>query len=416
MPIVPATFALYEPDDFRPSYRPAIAKPIRLDRVTLQSSNGRSGDFVLHAITSLNIDAVPDWLFPIALASGAVIVAMILHSILVAAMRRWVGANHPYLRSVFTNTKGATRLALIIAIVSLAVPAVPLDDNVQSLFSRALGFAFIILSGWVALIATKIAADFYLRRFDVLADDNLLARKHYTQVRILQRAAETLIVIVTVGAALMTFEAVRQYGVSLFASAGVAGVVVALAARPVFANLIAGVQIAMTQPIRVYDAVVVEGEWGWIEEITSAFVVIKLWDWRRLVVPLSYFIEKPFQNWTRENASIIGSVFVHADYTIPVERVRRKLSEIAKASPLWDGQVVNLQVTDATEGTVELRALVSARTSPSAWDLRCEVREKLIAFLQEELPETLPRVRASIADRPVSARRAKSDANGVHVS
>ncbi|HML28803.1 MAG TPA: mechanosensitive ion channel [Hyphomicrobium sp.] len=368
---------------------------------------------MLHAITSLNIDAVPDWLFPIALASGAVIVAMILHSILVAAMRRWVGANHPYLRSVFTNTKGATRLALIIAIVSLAVP---LDDNVQSLFSRALGFAFIILSGWVALIATKIAADFYLRRFDVLADDNLLARKHYTQVRILQRAAETLIVIVTVGAALMTFEAVRQYGVSLFASAGVAGVVVALAARPVFANLIAGVQIAMTQPIRVYDAVVVEGEWGWIEEITSAFVVIKLWDWRRLVVPLSYFIEKPFQNWTRENASIIGSVFVHADYTIPVERVLRKLAEIAKASPLWDGQVVNLQVTDATEGTVELRALVSARTSPSAWDLRGEVREKLIAFLQEELPETLPRVRASIADRPVSARRAKSDANGVHVS
>lgn len=376
----------------------------------------RLGDFVLQANTSLNFEAVPGWLFPVAVASGAIVVAVILHSILVATMRRWVGANHPYLRSLFTNTKGATRLALIIAVVSLAVPAVPLNDSVQSLFSRALGFAFIILSGWVALIATKIAADFYLRRFDVLADDNLLARKHYTQVRILQRAAETLIVIVTVGAALMTFQAVRQYGVSLFASAGVAGVVVALAARPVFANLIAGVQIAMTQPIRVYDAVVVEGEWGWIEEITSAFVVIKLWDWRRLVVPLSYFIEKPFQNWTRENASIIGSVFVHADYTIPVERVRRKLCEIAKASPLWDGQVVNLQVTDATEGTVELRALVSARTSPSAWDLRCEVREKLIAFLQEELPETLPRVRASVAERRVSDCRATTEANGVHVS
>lgn len=376
----------------------------------------RLGDFVLQANTSLNFEAVPGWLFPVAVASGAIVVAVILHSILVATMRRWVGANHPYLRSLFTNTKGATRLALIIAVVSLAVPAVPLNDSVQSLFSRALGFAFIILSGWVALIATKIAADFYLRRFDVLADDNLLARKHYTQVRILQRAAETLIVIVTVGAALMTFQAVRQYGVSLFASAGVAGVVVALAARPVFANLIAGVQIAMTQPIRVYDAVVVEGEWGWIEEITSAFVVIKLWDWRRLVVPLSYFIEKPFQNWTRENASIIGSVFVHADYTIPVERVRRKLCEIAKASPLWDGQVVNLQVTDATEGTVELRALVSARTSPSAWDLRCEVREKLIAFLQEELPETLPRVRASVAERRASDCRATTEANGVHVS
>jgi len=370
---------------------------------------------MLQAVTSFHFGAMPDWLLPVGLALVAIAVAIIVHSALVATMRRWIGVNHPYLRSVFTNTKGATRLALIIIIVSLAVPVAPLSDSVQSFFSRALGLAFIILAGWVALIATKIAADFYLRRFDVLADDNLLARKHYTQVRILQRAAETLIVIVTVGAALMTFEAVRQYGISLFASAGVAGLVVALAARPVFANLIAGVQIAMTQPIRVYDAVVVEGEWGWIEEITSAFVVIKLWDWRRLVVPLSYFIEKPFQNWTRENASIIGTVFVHADYTVPVDRVRDKLKEIAKASPLWDGQVVNLQVTDATEGTVELRALVSARTSPAAWDLRCEVREKLIAFLQEELPGSLPRVRASMADGAVRRRRA-SEANGVHAN
>lgn len=361
------------------------------------------------------LGAGPDWLLPAILTITAAVIAVILHGILVALMRRWVGETHPILRSLFTNTKGATRLALIIVLISLTVPVAPLSNAMQSIFARALGLAFIILAGWVALIGTKIAADFYLRRFDVLAEDNLLARKHYTQVRILQRAAETLIVIITVGAALMTFEAVRQYGVSLFASAGVAGLVVALAARPVFANLIAGVQIAMTQPIRVYDAVVVEGEWGWIEEITSAFVVIKLWDWRRLVVPLSYFIEKPFQNWTRESASIIGTVLIHVDYTVPVERVRRKLSEIAKASPLWDGQVVNLQVTDATESTLELRALVSARTSPSAWDLRCEVREKLIAFLQEELPESLPRVRASMADRTAPVRR-MAEANGAHAT
>ncbi len=347
----------------------------------------------------------PGWVLPGMLAIVAIAVALMLHSIFVALMRRWIGVKHPYLRSVFTNTKGATRLALIICIVSVTVPAVPLSPEMQSFFGRALGFGLIILIGWVGLIATNIGADFYLRRFDVRAEDNLLARKHYTQVRILQRAVDTLIVIVTIGAALMTFEEVRQFGISLFASAGVAGLVVALAARPVFANLIAGVQIAMTQPIRVYDAVVVEGEWGWIEEITSAYVVIKLWDWRRLVVPLSYFIEKPFQNWTRENASIIGTVLIHADYTVPVERVRRKLSEIAKSSPLWDGQVVNLQVTDATEETVELRALVSARTSPAAWDLRCEVREKLISFLQEEIPEALPRVRATLTERTALNRR-----------
>ncbi|MET0640660.1 MAG: mechanosensitive ion channel domain-containing protein [Hyphomicrobium sp.] len=366
-------------------------------------------DFANIAQTAIGL--APGWIVPALLALGAVVLALTIHAVLVALMRRWVGSKHPYLRSLFTHTKGATRLALIIVIVSLVVPTVPLSPDIQSIFGRALGVAFIILAGWVALIATKIAADSYLRRFDVQADDNLLARKHYTQVRILQRAAETMIAIVTIGAALMTFEAVRQYGVSLFASAGVAGLVVALAARPVFANLIAGVQIAMTQPIRVYDAVVVEGEWGWIEEITSAYVVIKLWDWRRLVVPLSYFIEKPFQNWTRENASIIGTVLIHTDYSVPVERVRRKLNDVAKASPLWDGQVVNLQVTDATEGTLELRALVSARTSPAAWDLRCEVREKLIAFLQDELPEALPRVRASIMDRLPSKRFA--EANGV---
>lgn len=362
------------------------------------------------------LGSTPEWLLPMILALGAIVIAIVVHGVLVSMTRRWIGESHPILRTLFTNTQGATRLALIILAVSLAVPAAPLSDGVQFFFSRALLVAFIILAGWVALIATKIAADFYLRRFDMLADDNLLARKHFTQVRILQRAAETLIVIITVGAALMTFEAVRQYGVSLFASAGVAGLVVALAARPVFANLIAGVQIAMTQPIRVYDSVVVEGEWGWIEEITSAFVVIKLWDWRRLVVPLSYFIEKPFQNWTRENASIIGTVLIHVDYTVPVDRVRRKLSEIAKASPLWDGQVVNLQVTDATENTIELRALVSARTAPSAWDLRCEVREKMIAFLQEELPECLPHVRASMAGRAVETRRSAAEANGIHAT
>jgi small-conductance mechanosensitive channel len=172
--------------------------------------------------------------------------------------------------------------------------------------------------------------------------------------------------------------------------------VAGLAARPLLSSLIAGVQIAMTQPIRIDDGVVVEGEWGWVEEITSTYVVIKLWDWRRLIVPLSYFIEKPFQNWTREGAAIIGSVLLYVDYAVPVERVREKLNEIVKASQLWDGRVVNLQVSDAKDQAIELRALVSARTSPLAWDLRCEVREKLIAFLRDEYPQALPRQRTDI--------------------
>jgi len=184
--------------------------------------------------------------------------------------------------------------------------------------------------------------------------------------------------------------------VSLFASAGVAGLVVGLAARPVLSNLFAGVQLAMTQPVRLDDQVVVENESGRIEEITSTYVVIRLWDLRRMIVPLSYFIERPFQNWSRESTNLIGAVLLHVDYTAPVERIRSKLTEIVNASKLWDGQVAKLQVTDAKESSVELRVLVSARSSADAFELRCEVREKLIEFLQRDYPNALPRTRQEV--------------------
>jgi small-conductance mechanosensitive channel len=180
---------------------------------------------------------------------------------------------------------------------------------------------------------------------------------------------------------------------SLFASAGVAGIVAGLAARPVLSNLMAGVQLAMTQPIRLYDAVIVENEYGTIEEITSTYVVVKLWDLRRMIVPLTYFIEKPFQNWTRENSSLVGNVMIYLDYGAPVGLIREKFAEILKESHRWDGQVSAVQVTDFKQGTMELRLLMSARSSGQAFDLRCEVREKLIDFLQREHPEALPHSR-----------------------
>ena len=191
----------------------------------------------------------------------------------------------------------------------------------------------------------------------------------------------------------MTFDAVRQYGVTLFASAGVAGIVAGLAARPLLSNFLAGVQIAMAQPIRIDNSVIVENEWGNIEEITFSYVVVRLWDWRRMIVPLSYFIEKPFQNWTRTGGELIGTVFLYVDHTAPVDAIRKKLTEIASQSKLWNGQVVNLQVSDCKETTIELRALISANNASAAWDLRCEVREKLIEFLQREHPYALPRRR-----------------------
>ena len=261
------------------------------------------------------------------------------------------------------------------------------------MLARLLAVAVIGLIGWASIIALHIAADLYLRRFRLDVDDNLLARKHSTQVRVLSRTIDVLLAMITLGAALMTFPAVRQYGISLFASAGVAGIVAGFAARPVLSNLMAGVQLAMTQPIRLYDAVTVENEHGTIEEITSTYVVVKLWDWRRLVVPLTYFIEKPFQNWTREGSALIGNVMIYVDYLAPVELIRAKFNEILKQSNKWDGNVAALQVTDFKEGTMELRCLMSARSGGIVFDLRCEVREKLIAFLQREHPEALPHSR-----------------------
>ena len=191
----------------------------------------------------------------------------------------------------------------------------------------------------------------------------------------------------------MSFDTVRQYGISLFASAGIAGLAIGMAAKPLLSNLIAGVQLAITQPIRIDDAVVIQGEWGWVEEMSSTYVVIRLWDLRRLVVPLSYFLENPFENWTRITSSIIGTVLLYVDYTADIERIRSKLNEILKNAKDWDGRVGNLQVTNITEHTVEVRVLVSAKNSSLVWDLRCEIREKLLGFLQKEVPEFLPRSR-----------------------
>ena len=339
---------------------------------------------------------LPRPLVAIVIVALAIVIALSLHKTVRRLLRMTLATRYPYALTVVQQMRGVTRLGLIILALSIAVPVAPFDPVTAAWMARLLLIAIIAMVGWGALTALKIAADLYLLQFRIDTADNLLARKHYTQVRVLMRTLDVLIVVLTVSAALMTFEPVRQYGVSLFASAGVAGLVAGLAARPVLSNLFAGVQLAMTQPIRLDDAVIVEGEWGTVEEITSTYVVVKIWDWRRLIVPLTYFIEKPFQNWTRENSALIGVALLYLDYRAPVGIIRDKLTEIAKASPNWDGQVAALQVTDCKEETIEVRCLVSAPSAGKAFDLRCEVREKLVDFLQRERPEALPRRRADV--------------------
>jgi len=352
-------------------------------------------DSLKAALTSVKdlLDWLPDPVVALLILAIAVLFALALHRWARKLFRRAIAGRYPFVFSVFTQTRGLTKAALLILAMMLAVPVVPLPPETAALLARMMAVAVIGLIGWAAIVALHIAADLYLRRFRLDIDDNLLARKHNTQVRVLARTVDVLLIMLTLSAALMTFPAVRQYGVSLFASAGVAGIVAGLAARPVLSNLMAGVQLAMTQPIRLYDAVIVENEYGTIEEITSTYVVVKLWDLRRMIVPLTYFIEKPFQNWTRENSSLIGNVMMYLDYRAPVGIIRQKFRDIVKESKLWDGQTAALQITDFKEGTMELRLLMSARSSGAAFDLRCEVREKLIDFIQHEHPEALPHSR-----------------------
>ncbi len=340
----------------------------------------------------------PGWLSGVATLAAAAAVALLAHWLSLRLVLRVPvpGRARGFLQTFVATTTGPSRLALVVLALWAALPSTNFPQGVSGSIGQALLAGLIVLLGWSAMRALEVATTLYLRRFRLDGDDNLLARKHVTQVQVLKRAGEIMIALITIGAALMTFASVRAYGVSLFASAGAASLVAGLAARPLLTNLIAGVQIAITQPIRLEDAVIVEGEWGWVEEITSTYVVVRLWDWRRMVLPLSYFLEKPFQNWTRETSSLIGSVFLYVDYSVPVEAVRQALTEIARASPLWDGKVVMLQVSDAKDWSVELRALVSARNAPQTWDLRCEVREKLIEFLQREHPHALPTARVRL--------------------
>lgn len=341
---------------------------------------------------------VPYWAIGTIVILLAIVIAWLLHALLFRLISRIVDARDLFWRSLVSRMKGPSRFAAIMLGVALAVTVAPLAEEQARAVRHLMIVGIVILTGWFLLTALHIWKVLYLRRFELDSEDNLLARKHVTQSRILERIARTLIVTLTLAAALMSFDSVRQYGVGLLASAGAASLVVGLAFQPMLKNLMAGVQLAIAQPIRIDDALLVNNEWGNVEEITSSYVVIRLWDWRRMIVPLSYFIEQPFQNWTRESSALIGTVFLYVDFTVPVADLRRKLEEVARASKLWDGRVVALQVTDFKETTMEIRMLVSASSAPKAFDLRCEVREKMIAYVQQRYPASLPRIRADLRE------------------
>lgn len=258
----------------------------------------------------LRIGWLPDWATSLIVLALAVLLALWLHSVVHSVLERVVRGEDLFRRSLVSRTRGPSRFAMVLLAIALAGAIAPLGEDERVALRQTTVFCMVLVTGWALLATLHVWLVIYLRRFKLDSEDNLLARKHVTQTRILERIARTLIVLLTLAAALMTFDSVRQYGVGLLASAGAASLVVGLALQPMLKNLIAGVQLAITQPMRIDDALLVNDEWGNVEEITSSYVVIRLWDWRRMIVPLSYFIEQPFQNWTRESSALIGTVFL----------------------------------------------------------------------------------------------------------
>lgn len=327
-----------------------------------------------------------------ALALG---LALALSMLLFRFLTRITAGQSLFRRSLVKRSSGLVRLMLVSLAVAVAANVAPLTRAQAGLVQTLLTIFVILIAASIVSMALHIWLTLYLRRFTQDSADPFLARKHVTQTHILQRVASFTIWITAAGIALMSIESVRQYGVSILASAGAAGIILGLALQPVLQNLVAGIQIAMTQPVRIGDSLIVESEYGTVEDIKATYVVVRLWDLRRLVIPLSYFLEKPFQNWTRDSTNLLGAVMLYLDYSVPVDAVREKARTLVAAHPKWDKKSFAVQVTDLKEQTMEVRVLMSANDSGALFDLRCDMREALIAFLREHHPSALPRLRAT---------------------
>lgn len=351
----------------------------------LRLPDNRGTDFInalFDRLLDLGVFAVVFWLF------------FRFTRVLEVKLGHWVQATGSKIDDLFVPLLGKS-LRTIVPVVGVifAIPLLGLPPQYNGIVTKGTSFLLIIAVATILFQAVHLGERAVLTRFDITAADNLRARKVYTQVHVISKTLYVIIGLFTVASVLMLFEEVRRFGASMLASAGVVGIIAGFAAQKTIANLFAGFQIAMTQPIRLDDVVIVEGEWGRVEEITLTYVVIHIWDDRRLVVPLGYFIDKPFQNWTRASAQLLGSVFMWVDYSMPVDRLRAALKQIIEPHPLWDKRFWNVQVTDTTERSMQIRVLATTADSSKGWDLRCDIREKLIAFVQQNHPGSLPQLR-----------------------
>ena len=346
------------------------------------------------------------WFFAIFLFCGVVVLSNVVHYVVFRLLRRKEKeSTDGRWRNIQQYLSHPARAIFFITCLLIVLPAVPrVPAAVETLIRQGLVMALVAALGWFAVGCIYVFQAATLRRYDLGAENNVRARRVHTQFQLFRRMLISFVVIIDIGALLWTFNDPRiwHYGSGLLASAGVASIILATAAKSTVANFLAGLQIAITEPIRIDDVVVVQGEWGRVEEINSAYVVIKVWDLRRLIVPLSYFIENSFQNWTRESADIMGTSFLYVDYSIPVEDLRQQLNTIVHPSHLWDQKVCGLQVTNLTEHSMEIRCLVSSRNASENFDLRCLVREQMTAWIQQHHPAAFPTTRIAAMSGSIS--------------
>ena len=351
-------------------------------------------------------DDPPLWLSLALVFVAAPAVAVAAHAALHALLGRVLGGEHaPVLRRVLAEGRVPVAASLALLAMLAALPASGLPNTTVGHFGRGFGILFTGTLGWALTRKAAAVFDAYIDRARNLGDADLPARRRRTQLVIFRRLAVSAGIVLTVGLLLTAIPAVRTVGISLFASAGVAGIVAGVAARPAVSNLIAGLQLALTQPIRIGDAVLIEGEWGHVDEIGSTYVTVATWDQRSLLVPLTYFLERPIRNWTRTSSQILDTVFLYVDYAVPVEAIRQAAREIVDASPLWDRRTFAVQVTDLRERSMEIRILMSAADAGRMFDLRCLLRERLIARIAHDHPHAMARDRIEMD----SARPAADD-------
>jgi len=351
-----------------------------------------------------SLSNAPVWL-QVGLAGAlAVLIGLALHAVLYRLVRR-LASGFIFGRNLVNYGRRPTQLLLPLLLLHIALSEVPVNIYLINSLRQFLSIGLLATLTFLCIRLIKAVAETVIALHPAEAADNLRARSVHTQTRVLARSVMLFVGLIGLASILMTFPDIRQIGASLLASAGLAGLVAGIAARPVLGNLIAGLQIALTQPLRIDDVLIVDGEWGRVEEITGSYIVISIWDQRRLIVPLQWFIEHPFQNWTRSSSQLIGTVLLWVDYAMPLAPLRQELERVCHGAPEWDGRLCLLQVTETTDKAMQLRILVSGSDASKTWDLRCRVREALLAFIQNDYADYLPRLRGSLENIGVRAAK-----------